>query len=260
MILYQLVLLRKCWILSMSNIVFIPAVKSKHLNEVGDYVELSMSTWKHYCNRFDAKLVVMDEPIRDPDEMKMTWQRWRVHELLKSSGISYEKVLMVDVDTMVHWNAPNIFELDGFSACVDNDNVGWVQDSITGYKSMFNSDLDWETYFNCGMILMENKHSDFCDKVFNFYMDNETELLKLQHETLKKGSDQTPVNYLLNESNIKLNIISKKWNLTHLMRKEILNGLQFVNCGWIWHFNGFDKKLRFQVMSETWKNIKDFYG
>ena len=60
----------------------------------------------------------MDEPIRDPDEMKMTWQRWRVHELLKSSGISYEKVLMVDVDTMVHWNAPNIFKLDGFPVTI----------------------------------------------------------------------------------------------------------------------------------------------
>ena len=90
-------------------------------------------------------------------------------------------------------------------------------------------------------------------------MDNESELLRLQHETLKKGSDQTPVNYLVRDNNIKLNLISKKWNLTHLMRKEILNNLQFIDCGWIWHFNGFDKKMRSQIMTQVWNAIKERY-
>ena len=241
------------------NIIFIPCIPSKHLSDVDSYKELSLNTWRHYANRIGAELMIMEEPLRNPDDMKVTWQRWKVHELLVNSDIKYEKVLMVDADTMIHWDAPNIFDIDGFSACVDNDNIGWVKDSIIGYKKMFNSELDWESYFNCGMILMEKKHADFCEKVFNFYMDNESELLRLQHETLKKGSDQTPVNYLVRDNNIKLNLISKKWNLTHLMRKEILNNLQFIDCGWIWHFNGFDKKMRSQIMTQVWNAIKERY-
>lgn len=243
----------------MTNVVFIPAINSRHLNDVDSYINISKSTWKYYCDKVGAQLVIMEEPLRNPDDMKVTWQRWKVHELLTNSGIKYEKVLMVDADTMIHWDAPNIFDIDGFSACVDNDNIGWVKDSIIGYKKMFSSELDWESYFNCGMILMEKKHADFCEKVFNFYMDNESELLRLQHETLKKGSDQTPVNYLVRDNNIKLNLISKKWNLTHLMRKEILNNLQFIDCGWIWHFNGFDKKMRSQIMTQVWNAIKERY-
>ena len=41
--------------------------------------------------------------------------------------------------------------------------------------------------------------------------------------------------------------------------KEILNGLQFVNCGWIWHFNGFDKEQRNNLMKQVWDLFKDNY-
>ena len=126
----------------MTNVVFIPAINSRHLNDVDSYINISKSTWKHYCDKVGAQLVIMEEPLRNPDDMKVTWQRWKVHELLTNSGIKYEKVLMVDADTMIHWDAPNIFDIDGFSACVDNDNIGWVKDSIIGYKKMFGSELD----------------------------------------------------------------------------------------------------------------------
>ena len=110
------------------NIIFIPCIPSKHLSDVDSYKELSLNTWRHYANRIGAELMIMEEPLRNPDDMKVTWQRWKVHELLVNSDIKYEKVLMVDADTMIHWDAPNIFDIDGFSACVDNDNIGWVKE------------------------------------------------------------------------------------------------------------------------------------
>ena len=108
------------------NIIFIPCVPSKHLSDVDNYKELSLSTWRHYTNRIGAELMIMDTPLRNPDEMKITWQRWYVHDILESNNVEYDNIFMVDVDTMIHWNAPNIFEecANGkFRACVDNDNL-----------------------------------------------------------------------------------------------------------------------------------------
>ena len=67
------------------------------------------------------------------------------------------KMAMVDVDTMIRWDAPNFFELTDrkFSACVDNDNISWVKQSIDGYQHMFpDVKLDWTDYFNCGFIVL----------------------------------------------------------------------------------------------------------
>ena len=92
------------------NVVFIPSIQSKHLTDVDSYSDYSLKTWKHYCDRIGAKLFVMNEPIHDPDKMKVTWQRWYVHDLLEHNNIDYDKIFMVDLDTMIRWDAPNIFE------------------------------------------------------------------------------------------------------------------------------------------------------
>ena len=248
------------------NVVFIPSIQSKHLTDVDSYSDYSLKTWKHYCDRIGAKLFVMNEPIHDPDKMKVTWQRWYVHDLLEHNNIDYDKVFMVDLDTMIRWDAPNIFEDEwigknsDFAACVDNDNLGWVKDSVDGYQHLFNDvSLDWERYFNCGVIFMTKKMAKISKAITDFYFDNEQEILKLQHETLKKGSDQTPVNYIVNREMSNVNLLSKRWNLTHLMRKEILNGFKFVDMGYVWHFNGFDKSLRAKVMSEFMKQYGHKY-
>jgi hypothetical protein len=34
----------------------------------------------------------------------------------------------------------------------------------------------------------------------------------------------------------------------------------FVDCGYVWHFNGFDKHIRNEVMKQTWNTIKENYG
>ena len=220
------------------NVVFIPSIQSKHLTDVDSYSDYSLKTWKHYCDRIGAKLFVMNEPIHDPDKMKVTWQRWYVHDLLEHNNIDYDKIFMVDLDTMIRWDAPNIFEDEwigknsDFAACVDNENLRLVNYSVEGYQHLFNDvSLDWERYFNCGVIFMTKKMAKISKTITDFYFDNEEEILKLQHETLKKGSDQTPVNYIVNREMSNVNLLSKRWNLTHLMRKEILNGLYVKHCG-----------------------------
>ena len=59
-----------------------------------------------------------------------------------------------------------------------------------------------------------------------------------------------------------LHIIYHNGHLLHgtgKTRKEILQDLMFIECGYVWHFNGFDKSWRTPLMKDTWNKIKDNY-
>ena len=109
------------------NIIFIPCVPSKHLSDVDNYKELSLSTWRHYANRIGAELMIMDTPLRNPDEMKITWQRYYVFDILEANNIDYNQILMVDADTIVDPDCPNFFEItDGKYCGVVNPVNEWI--------------------------------------------------------------------------------------------------------------------------------------
>lgn len=225
------------------------------------YKTFCINTWQYWCKKNNVELLILDHPISDTLYMKPTWQRWHVLDILESNGIEYDQVALVDVDTMIRWDAPNPFNetANQFSVCIDNDNVGWITRSIDGYQKYFNNvHFDWTDYFNCGMIILHKSHKELCKKITDFWYANH-EQLSYDQQTLRKGTDQTPVNYIVRQSNISINYISKKWNLTHLTRKEILQDFMFVDCGYIWHFNGFDKELRFNIMQQTWNQFREKY-
>jgi hypothetical protein len=169
------------------------------------YKEYCFNTWKYWAKNNNVDLIVLDEPLTDTSYMKPTWQRWYVWDILESNNLDYEKVALIDVDTMVRWDSPNFFDLikDEIGVCVDNDNIGWVKQSLDGYKNMFPSvNLDWTDYFNCGFIVMGKNSKKICNKIVNFWEKNQIDLINLQ-TNLKKGTDQTPVNYIVKINNIK---------------------------------------------------------
>lgn len=239
------------------NVVVVTAMKG----EVDlSYKEFCLLTWNHWAIRNNIELLVLEDDLIKG--IKPTWQRWKALELLEQHQIDYKQVALVDVDTMIHWDAPNLFEEadNKFSACLDNDNVGWVIQSIEGYSNFFPAiSFDWTSYFNCGMVVLNQEHRDLCTEIINFRLQNDAILSHLE-KTLRKGTDQTPVNYLVRQKEFKINYLNKKWNLTHLNRKELLTNLMFIEAGWIWHFNGFDKNQRYYLMENTWNKIKSNYG
>ena len=239
------------------NVVFITSIKG--LVDTS-YQEYCLNTWKYWCEKNNVELFLLNEELSDATYMKPTWQRWYVFDILDLNGVNYDQVAMVDVDTMIRWDAPNFFELTDrkFSAVVDQDNIGWVKQSIDGYQHMFpNVKLDWTDYFNCGFVVLNEKHKELCKTIINFWDSNEVELTTLQN-TLSKGTDQTPVNYMV-KRDVEVNYLSKKFNLTHFNRKEIIQDLMFIDCGYVWHFNGFDKSWRMPMMKDTWTKIKGNY-
>jgi len=75
---------------------------------------------------------------------------------------------------------------------------------------------------------------------------------------VKKGSDQTPINYMIRNSKHPINFLDERFNLQQLHIRGILNPM-ITEAGWVWHFNGFDKEGRNDVMRQVWDLVKDNY-
>mgnify|MGYP003122545075 FL=1 len=251
----------------MKNVVFMTAMVKAP--DVLDYTEWCYKTWEYWCKKNNVELFILEDEIKPKGDgtykvpgMKPTWQRWYVHEVLEANEIEYDQVALVDIDTMIHWDCPNFFDLTNgdFSAVREYINVGWIQQSIDGYQDMFpNVELDWTTYFNCGFIVMSKKHREWSKSVTDFYEKNEDELRKRQHEIVKKGSDQTSINYMIQGSEHKVNFLNDKFNHSQLHMRGVLQGDLLWKTGWIWHFNGFEKNQRNQIMKQIWDMTKENY-
>ena len=125
--------------------------------------EFCLNTWKYWTKKNNVDLIVFNDPIEDVNHMKPTWQRWYVWELLKENNLEYDKVALVDVDTMIRWDSPNFFDLteDNELGCVVNEGCyEWVARDINNWSTNFFDNMhlpQWE-YFNSGFMLLSKKH------------------------------------------------------------------------------------------------------
>ena len=118
-------------------------------------------------------------------------------------------------------------------------------------------------------MIFNETHKEFFDSLKKMYLDNKKTFCKLQDEVVRKGNDQTPINYWLQMNNIELNLdLPFVYNLTHIHRKEMLkhnwqlNEDQipfFVKYGYVWRFNGIPKDQRTNLMSQVWNFVGNRY-
>jgi lipopolysaccharide biosynthesis glycosyltransferase len=206
--------------------------ENRSIND-SDVFDIAKLTWDHYCTRIGADFYVIDKALH-PDTSPH-WFRYWIFDLKPG----YDRYLYIDTDVLVKWNAPNIFEENkpgSIYAVHDNGGLRWIWDGIEAYKNMFPGViLDWDTYFNSGMLLQ--------------YRD-----------THKKGHDQTIFNYFLAYAEEKVELISGKWNLFHMNRREILHNGYFVDMGYFWHFNDIDRKVQVPFLNNVWNQLKPNYS
>ena len=92
------------------NIVFIPNV------DLGDgrssNYKYSIDSWKAWGAKNDIRVIEWKDPITDPTYMKITLQRYWVHDILQHNEIDYDQVLIVDADTIIHPTCPNFFSFN----------------------------------------------------------------------------------------------------------------------------------------------------
>ena len=258
------------------NVIFWVGIKNEaHNDKYGnfEYFEYSKNTWKHFCKRFNCEFVEFNEPYqKDLFRCRVNWQKAiYVFDILEQKNIEYDQIAIVDSTCMYRWDAPNFFKLTDhkFTAWRDNDNLNWVYQSVKGYEEFFNYKLDISKYINSGFIIFNESHKAFFKSFKELFETNQDFFIDAESNTVKKGTEQTPLNYWLQINNIEVKTdLPVAFKLTHLHRKDLFsynwqlnddNRPFFIKYGYNWIFNGIPKDARSNFMKQVWDSVKPYY-
>ena len=117
------------------NLIYMVAI-DHHTSQVKvtDYSKYSIPAWQSWCKKNDIDFMVITE--HDDRFDKPIWNKELV---FKNIGDKYDKIGIVDSDTIIKWDAPNIFDMyeDEFCGVVDNDSYYFLYNSINAYGKFF---------------------------------------------------------------------------------------------------------------------------
>lgn len=252
----------------MKNIVFMMDIKLN--DEQGRYTQsrslpysFSVKSWQKWCEQNNAELLVLDSLLLPKEDMGICWQRYYLFDILESNKIDFDQVLMVDSDTIVHPDCPDFFQMTNheYTGIHNEGSYDWIFRSIENYsKFVFNDrQIDWWKYINGGFQIVNKQHKNFFKSMIEFYFANKELLIQMQN-TYHVGTDQTPLNYLLQINNIKTTLLPYEFNMTDMSRKEVLDkDLTMTKMGWIYHFNAIpdnqDNQATYYWMKKTYESL-----
>ena len=237
----------------MKDIVFIPNINLG--NGRSTPYHYSIKSWKKWAEQYeDVEVIEWTDPIMDPQQFKITLQRYWVHDILKHNEIEYNQILLVDADTIIHPECPNFFKETNnkFGVTIVNGCYEWVTRSIKQWgNTLFPNEQKIKTwnYFNGGFQITNKKHIPFYDKVKEYYTTNIDTINNLS-EQIKAGTDQTVINYLTQQMSIDTIHMCESYNLQDLFRKNLLHipghswfpdELRFLEAGYIYHYNSIPR-------------------
>ena len=195
--------------------------------------------------------LLLEDLLLPVEQMKITWQRYYVFDVLDNSNINYDQVLMVDADTIVHPKCPNFFEMtDGkFTSTLTDGDFEWMSRAINGYSKMF---FDKEfciptfEFFQTGFVIINKTHKEFLNKVFSFYETNKEKIIK-SYDILLTGSDISLMNCMRKEFDVELNLLPRQFGMMDMIRKQLFfyhpncywedSLTNLYNSGWVYQFN-----------------------
>ena len=259
------------------NVIWWPALKNlNHLDKYDGfkYFEYSRKSWEYWCEKNDCIFVPFTNPIEnDFIEYRPQWQKCLfVFDELDRLGIEFDQVALIDSSAIVKWDCPNFFNLTErkFVGWRDDDNLRWVHESVEGYKDVFDGyELDSSKYINSGFMIFNETHRDFFKSLKQLYLDKKDTFIRLQDKDVRKGNDQTPVNYWLQINDIDMKLdLPFIYNLRHIHRKDLFSynwQLEedktpfFIKYGFVWRFTGMPKDKRTDIMRQVWDYIKHHY-
>ena len=256
----------------MKNIVFIVDVKLKGSGRWADTrsnpYKFSIASWKEWCAKNDCELFVLTEEVLPHDHMPISWQRYYIFDLLEANGIDYDQILYVDADTIIHPDAPNIFELSDRKFCFvhNEDSYDWVLRSIENYSKHFFDGymIPWDYYFDSGVLLFNKTHKSFFNEIIQFFHANRERLLAAE-KSWHVGTDQTPVNFLVHLLGVDYKVLGYEWNMVDMFRKELLQeDLPFTKAGHIFQYNSIpnnkEDALTYYWMEKTYNKLYGEYN
>jgi len=239
------------------NLIYMTAVNhdtSTYKNS--DYAQYAKLSWESWCKKHDIDFLVIEE--HNPRYKFPVWNKDTIFEIV---GDTYDKIGYVDSDTMVHWDAPNPFDLytDEWCWVRDYANLRWTTESINNYQRFYpNQTLDIYDYYNSGVSFFTKEHKPIFDNLIKLYENNSEELDKCA--TMGGGKVQTLLNFNLRAQDVDVKLLGYKYNMGCMLKKEILaEDMLFTKLGWVYHFNGLPNKDK-SVPHWMEKTFRYLYG
>ena len=229
-----------------------------------DYSQYCIKSWESWCKKNDIDFMVITE-----HDARYKYPVWNKDLIFEKLDTEYDKIGYVDSDTMVHWGAPNPFDIydDEFCWVKDCSNFRWISNSIELYNKFYlNQTLDIYDYYNSGVSFFTKEHKFIYDNLQKLYKENSVELDDCA--TRGVGKVQTLLNFELQKQNVKIKELPPIWNIFSMHKKEMFNhnwqdGKDttpfFIKYCWIWHFTGFPIEERTKIMKQTWELVGDRY-
>lgn len=260
----------------MKNVIWWTGVKADTFKDkYGGYewIDISRKSWEFWCKKNDVEFVAFDAPVEeDVRRFRMNWQKAIfVFDELERRGIDYDQICLVDASSIIKWDAPNPFTLSEgkFCAVKETDNMRWMLESIEGYKEHFQFNFDPRKYFSSGFLIFNKSHKELFEGFKQHYLDNVDKFVEFQDVTVRKGTEQTPLNYWVQMHNVDVKLLPPTWKLTHINRKEMFSHnwqLQedgrpfFEKYGYVWYFTGIAKEERSKIMKQVWDHYSKYYS
>ena len=125
---------------------------------------------------------------------------------------------------MIHWDAPNPFDLyeDEWCWVRDYANIRWTVNSINNYQKYYpNIKLDVFDYYNSGVSFFTKEHKPVYDALIELYESNSDELDS--KATMGGGKVQTLLNFELKKQGIKQKELPPIWNMFSMHKREMFS-------------------------------------
>tara|TARA_Y100000004_G_scaffold194378_1_gene258804 strand:+ start:1142 stop:1951 length:810 start_codon:yes stop_codon:yes gene_type:complete len=258
------------------NAIYMVAIDHDNSNfKHSNFSEYSIKSWEYWCKKNNVDFHVITE--HNKDYGYPIWNKLDVVDVCDK----YEYVGIVDCDTMIKWDAPNIFDTleDGIYGVKDDINMNWVVNSVENYrKEFFNVDIDLDKYINAGVVFLHHESLRVYKILRDFYIQNKDIL-----DSWNKGGgrEQTLFNYMAQTNDFKINLLPSTWNQLNIIKSELIqhnwqvdqkvndwslcNPQEPLKCkadhdrtpwsmkyGYITHFTGFPIEHREMVMKYYW--------
>ncbi|MBL8227778.1 MAG: hypothetical protein JNL98_04855 [Bryobacterales bacterium] len=247
------------------------------------YLRYGAASWRWWCGRHGVRFHLLDRrpPGFETIGLPPTVLRWAAACDLLEQDPHGMQLAVVDADTMIRWDAPDLFEAaSGQLAAVRDGCAEWVAASIRAYQPLFpRVHLAPERYFNAGVVILNGRHLPALRLFLDFWLAHASELRAIQ-ESGDYGSDQTPLNFALTQSGTAVRLIDHGFNRIHCVPADLAwrierclgdgdsgkaaaeladaSPLDLTGEGHIWHFTNVWKSKP-MVMRQVWSQIESNY-
>lgn len=241
------------------NIIFLINIVHDDRSKNQGY-EWSIKSWHKYAEKYGHEVFVLDQTLFEVSYMKPQWYKMYILDLLEANEIEYDQVLYVDADTVIHPNAPDIFDYTEHKFCAVRNygDMDWVLRSMENYsKYIFNNfNFPFYKYFNSGVMVFNKKHKEFFKSIQNFYHANKDSIIKMQ-STFGVGNDQPVLNYFVNRDiPDDYKVLPYEWNMQDMTRLEVLTeDYLHTRYGYISHYNAGVKPTPGYWIEKTYKHL-----